>query len=233
MLHDYIMTAKRDCISTLVSIQVGLPQDRGIEGAADPMESRWMSGFIKEPVTGPVWLGRLGLDGDGQADLENHGGPDKAVLAYAEGHYPGWRAELGLVELAPGGFGENLTVRGLDEASVCLGDQYAIGAVRVEVSQPRLPCWKLARRWGRNDLPKRVVATNRSGWYLRVITEGTIEAGLDVVLLERPLPQWTIVRLAQARMERMARRAEAAELAACPYLAEAWRSSFTEVFEGH
>ncbi|RMD61489.1 MOSC domain-containing protein [Candidatus Parcubacteria bacterium] len=178
----------------LISIQVGRPRQLGIEGAPDPMDRPWVTSFFKDPVDGPVWLGLTNLAGDGQADRENHGGPDKAVLAYAAAHYPLWRSELGRPDLPFGAFAENFTIEGLTEASVCIGDVYAIGDVRVQVSQPRQPCWKIARRWRIKDLTARVRETGRTGWYLRVLAEGYVEPGLPVTLIERPYPQWTVAR---------------------------------------
>ncbi len=209
----------------LESIQVGLPRDHGFVGAADPLEQPWRSAIVKEPVVGPIQLEREGLAGDGQADRANHGGPDKAVLAYSADHYPAWRVALALPDLPFGGFGENLTIGGLDETSVCIGDLFAIGDVRLQVAQPRLPCWKLARRWRLDELTGLVKASGRTGWYLRVLAGGTIEAGLEVALLKRPFPDWSVARVAQVRHERATRRAEAAELAACELLAESWRKS--------
>ena len=177
----------------IASIQVALPRTYGTEGAANPMERPWTSAFAKEPVTGTVWLGATNLVGDQQADPRYHGGPDKAVLCYAAAHYPQWREELGR-ELPHGGFGENFTVEGMDESTVSLGDVYAIGGARVEVSQPRLPCWKIARRWGMKDLSARVQRTRRTGWYLRVLHEGHVRAGDEIVLLERPHPDWPVLR---------------------------------------
>src|SRR5687768_12706975 len=107
---------------TLVSIQVGQPQTHGREGAADPFDRPWTSAFFKTPVAGPVFVGRTNVTGDCQADLEHHGGVDKAVLAYSADHYPLWRAELNRPDLCFGGFGENLTIEGLDEQGVCIGD---------------------------------------------------------------------------------------------------------------
>ena len=207
----------------LLSIQVGLPRTIGIEGAADPMDRPWTSGFFKGPVAGPVRLRRLGVEGDGQADHVNHGGPDKAALLYAAGHYPGWREELGIAEMPFGAFGENLTIAGMAEPDACIGDTYAIGPARVQVSQPRQPCWKLARRWRLKDLPARVVANGRSGWYVRVLEGGTIEAGMPVELLDRPNAEWTVARAAHVMHHQKKDREAAAALAACPLLSDEWR----------
>ena len=211
--------------AVLESIQVGLPRThRGTYSDGGPAE--WTTGFFKEPVVGPVLVHATQIDGDGQADLENHGGPDKAVLAYSADHYPLWRAELQEPSLPFGGFGENLTISGVTEDAVCLGDVWAIGPVRFEVSQPRQPCWKLGRRWNRPDLPKRVVDTGRSGWYLRVLAPGTIVSGLPVQLEQRPHPGWTIARTSRVMYDKQPDLALLDELAALPVLADSWRSHF-------
>lgn len=210
----------------VVAVSVGLPRARGTEGAQEPMDRPWTSGIVKDRVRGPVRVSRTNLAGDGQADLTVHGGPDKAVLAYAAAHYPGWREALGIAELAPGGFGENLTVEGLDEESVCLGDVWRVGGAVLEVSQPRQPCWKLARRWRIPDLALRVQESGRGGWYLRVLTEGDVSEGDAVERLRRPLPQWTIARLNDAMHVRKDDLALARELADLEPLAESWRRAF-------
>ena len=117
--------------ATLCSIQVGTPQAYGFENALDTHDKPWRTGFFKTPVEGRVFVGRTNLDGDGQADLENHGGIDKAVLAYSADHYSKWRREIDLPDLPYGAFGENLTISGLSEESVCIGDTLRIGAVVV------------------------------------------------------------------------------------------------------
>jgi MOSC domain-containing protein YiiM len=208
----------------LVSLQVGMPARRGDEDSRDPRRGAWTSGIFKEPVEGPVALGLYHFAGDGQADLQSHGGRDKAVLAYSADHYPAWREELGL-DMTAGGFGENLTIANQSERTVCIGDTYEIGEARLQVSQPRLPCWKLARRWELPDLPSRVVKTVRGGWYLRVLREGHVERGNAVTLRARPYPQWTIAVVHDAYIHG-ADPETAAALAACPLLAEGWRESF-------
>ena len=191
------------------------------------MDRPWVTGFFKSPVTEPVWLGRTGLAGDGQADSKNHGGPDKAVLAYAADHYPLWHAELNRSDLSYGAFGENFTIAGLSEETVCIGDVFAVGPVRVQVSQPRQPCWKIARRWRIKDLTARVLSTGRTGWYFRVLVEGYVQPGLPVVLIERPFPRWTVARASEIMRHRRDDPAAAAELAACPLLSVSWRRSLS------
>ena len=211
---------------TLISIQVGLPQDCGRADAADPLDRPWRSGIWKLPVPGPVFVGRINLAGDAQADLKVHGGPDKAVLAYSADHYAGWQCELELTEMPYGSFGENFSLSGIAEAEVCIGDTYALGGVRVQVSQPRQPCWKLGRRWKRPDLPERVIASGRSGWYLRVIAEGHVDRGQTLELLERPFPQWSVARVAEIRYRGQHDLESTEALAACPLLSETWRAHF-------
>jgi MOSC domain-containing protein YiiM len=182
---------------TLISIQVGLPQTRGRDDAADPMDRTWTSGFFKEPVHGPVMVTWDGVAGDGQADRENHGGPDKAILAYSADHYEDWKRDLQVETMPFGAFGENLSIRHLSESNVCIGDVWELGPCVFEVSQPRQPCWKLARRWRIKQLPSMVVANGRSGWYFRIRNIGTIHAGMEFTLRERPHAEWTIQRANQ------------------------------------
>jgi MOSC domain-containing protein YiiM len=175
-----------------------------------------------------VYVGQTGLAGDGQADLENHGGIDKAALAYSAEHYPKWREELQIADMPYGGFGENLTIAGLDETGVCIGDMWQCGSVVFEVSQPRQPCWKTSRRWRIDDLSRRVIATGRSGWYLRVVEEGEIEAGLDLLLVRRVHPQWTVARANEILHHRKDDLTAAEELANLPELALSWREMFLQ-----
>ncbi|NJK48419.1 MOSC domain-containing protein [Candidatus Gracilibacteria bacterium] len=209
---------------SILSIQVGLPKQLGTEGAIDLMDRPWTTGFFKEPVTGAIYLGKNNLTGDGQADLILHGGTEKAVLAYAVKHYPQWRQELNLPDFPYGAFGENFTVSMQTEEDVCIGDIFAVGEARIQVSQPREPCWKLARRWRRKDLPKRVITSGRSGWYFRVLSEGLVESGLPLLLLERPLPQWSIARVNQAFYRGSE---DVSKLASCPLLSPSWRQYFS------
>ena len=194
-----------------------------MEGAVDPLDRPWISAIWKEPVHGRVWAGTEGLSGDVQVSKPGHGGPERAVLLYCIEHYPAWRAEWGTKDLGPGGFGENLTVSGLDERTTCLGDLFRLGTVRLEVSGPRSPCRNLVRRFRRGDVMNQVVATDRSGWYARVVVEGWLEAGLELTLVDRPYPQWPIDRVAAVKRDAARNSAEAKLLADCPALVADWR----------
>lgn len=218
----------------IASLQVGLPQDLGHEDAPDPMDRPWRTGFIKRPVTGPVWLAHENLAGDGQADLVHHGGPDKAVLLYSASHYPAWREELELPDLPQGAFGENFTMNGQDESLVCIGDTWQIGDdALIQISQPRQPCWKLARRWRIKTLPLQVQQTGRTGWYCRVLREGYVSAGMLLTLLDRPVPRWTVARANQVMHLKKKDFAQALELAAIPQLSTNWRQTLIHRTEGH
>ncbi len=205
------------------SIQTGQPRTLGRADAADPLDRTWTSAIWKEPVEGRLWTGTEGLSGDCQVNRKSHGGSERALLLYCAAHYPKWRAEWGSKDLGPGGFGENLTVSGLDETTVCVGDVFQVGELRLEVSGPREPCLNLIRRHRRGDLMDRMVATGWSGWYVRVRNEGWLEKGLLITLLDRPYPHWPIVRAAAVKRERATRREEAALLATCPALLADWR----------
>jgi len=207
----------------LVSVQTGMPRRVGIPDAADPLERAFTSAIWKSPVTGPVFAGALGLAGDAVANTKVHGGVDQALLMYAVSHYPLWEAELGR-PMSPGAFGENLTVRGLDEESACIGDVLAIGTVRLQVSQPRQPCATLARRHQVRDMIAIVRGNGRSGWYLRVLTEGNVEAGQSIEVADRPNPAWPVRRAAVVMHARGREPAAAADLAKCRELSEGWRS---------
>lgn len=155
----------------IISVNVGLPRDLTYgDGVV-------ASGIVKQPAAGPVAVGRINLAGDAQADLSVHGGVDKAVYAYPHEHYAAWRRELGRDDLEPGHFGENLTVEGLPEDAVGIGDVFRVGSALLQVSQPRVPCFKLAIRMGDPGFVKPFLRSGRVGFYLRVLDEGVVEAG--------------------------------------------------------
>ena len=154
----------------LVSINAGLPRDVAWDG------NKVTTSIWKEPVSGPVRVSKLNIDGDRQSDLSVHGGADKAVYVYPAEHYEYWRRELPGVDLRPGAFGENLTTEGLSE-EFRIGDRLRIGSAEFAITQPRLPCFKLALRFGRPDIVKRFLKSGRTGFYLAVTREGEVSAG--------------------------------------------------------
>ncbi|MCP9468359.1 MAG: MOSC domain-containing protein [Nitrospira sp.] len=218
-------TAGQFLVVTLHSIQVGMPRTFGSVDATDRMDSPWTTGFFKEPVRGPVGVGLCNLEGDGQADLVNHGGSEKAINVYPLEHYNYWKCTLGLADLPYGAFGENFTTTGCLESDVCIGDIFTVGETVVQISQPRQPCWKLSRRWRIRDLALRVQETGRTGWYFRVLKKGTVEAGAPMVLIQRPCPQWTVHEANQV-MHQCAQDVDAARrLLNCHFLSERWRET--------
>jgi len=210
--------------AAIVSIQVGKPRAMIDVSGIDRLAPEWTSGIYKYPIDGPVRLTTTGPEGDGQADLTAHGGVHQAVLLYAASHYPDWRARLDRPDLAWGSFGENLTVDGLTEADVCIGDQLELGETLLEVSQPRRPCWKLSRRNGIGDLAQQVQRSGRGGWYVRVLREGDVEAGQPLVRIARPHPEWTVARANDIIYGREKDLEARAALAACPALSPRWRN---------
>jgi MOSC domain-containing protein YiiM len=158
-------------MSEILSLNVSLPRE------VRDADRTLRTGIFKEPVTGRRMLRLTNFEGDGQADLENHGGRSKGACVYSHDHYAYWEDELGLDPLPFGQFGENLTVRGLTEDEVHIGDVFRVGDAKVEVSQPRIPCSKLGMRMGSSGFPKLFLASLRTGFYLRVLEEGELGAG--------------------------------------------------------
>lgn len=169
----------------VISVNVGVVQPGIYKGKEQE------SGIIKTAIEGTARLEKYGLTGDEQADLVNHGGPDKAVCVYSFNHYPHWEQVLGR-SLPYGSFGENFTVRDLMEDKVCIGDTFGIGSAVVQVSQPRQPCWKLAMRWGLDALPLLVTESGATGFYFRTVTEGEVRTGDALRLLERHPDRFTV-----------------------------------------
>ena len=162
------MTEKTISEGRVASVNVGLPRTVEWKGRSVT------TGIFKEPVKGRIPLSTLNLEGDGQADLTVHGGPDMAVYVYPAEHYGYWRAELGSDELPWGMFGENLSTQGLLEDSVNIGDRFRVGTAEVQVTQPRMPCYKLGLKFGRDDMVKKFHASRRMGFYFRVLRKGEV-----------------------------------------------------------
>lgn len=168
-----------------------------LAGKAVPFARGEKSAIAKTPLEGRVRIGFLGIEGDEQADLSVHGGPDKALHHYPSDHYAYWgtlAVDHPLLN-APGAFGENISTWGLSEEDVCIGDRFRLGSALIEISQGRQPCWKQGARMEWTTLPALIVRERRSGWYYRVVEEGEAQAGDDLVLLERPHPEWTVKRV--------------------------------------
>jgi len=186
------------------------------------------TGIFKEPVKGRIMLRATNLDGDGQADLSVHGGPDKAVYVYTIENYEYWRNELKCSEFPFGQFGENFTVSGMTEDEIHIGDVFQIGDAVVEVTQPRVPCYKLALKMGRLDFPKLFLASGRSGFYLRVLQEGEVGAGDAVERVRSDAVQMSvreILHLAYFNKSNL----ELARVASnIPALSQSWREMFDE-----
>ena len=211
----------------VISVNVGAPRD-----VEDPRRGVVRTGIWKRPVLGPVRVARLNLAGDAQADLVNHGGAHKAVYAYPAEHYEAWRQELGRDDLAPGAFGENLTTEGLLEADVSIGDRLHIGTAVLEVSQPRTPCFKLGLRLGHAGIVKRFLASGRSGFYLRVVSEGELAAGQPIERSGAAAGDEGAVSVAQVNhLMHWAKddRAGWARAAALPALSPEWREEFVRM----
>lgn len=192
------------------------------------------SAIRKHAVADQLKVTAFGLAGDAQADLEHHGGPDKALHHYPLDHYAAWRNDLPARADAfvPGGFGENLSAPCLTEDNVCLGDIFTLGSAVVQVSQGRKPCWKLNARFGVADMARRVRDTGRTGWYYRVLEEGDVATGAPLTLVERPCPEWPLSRLWRVLNQEPADRAALEELAGLEVLAVNWRKTVRKRLAG-
>jgi MOSC domain-containing protein YiiM len=163
----------------IVSVNVGLPLETSWKGKTVT------TGIFKSPVNGSITLRKHNLDGDEQADLSVHGGPTKAVYVYPLQHYAYWRDELAPIDLSYGSFGENLTVEGVDEEGICIGDLFRVGTAQVYVTEPRMPCFKLGIRFGREEMVKRFLKSQRTGFYFGIVEEGQVQAGDTLEPLSR------------------------------------------------
>ena len=170
----------------IISVNVGLPRQVAWKGRMV------RTGIFKEPVDGAVMIRELNLDGDQQADLTVHGGPKKAVYAYPAEHYDYWRRELPEATFSWGNFGENLTTEGLLEDSLHIGDRFKIGSAMLQVTQPRMPCYKLGIRFGRDDMIKRFLLSGRSGFYFSVVEPGEVRGGSEISIVSRDAEHLTI-----------------------------------------
>jgi len=212
--------------ASLISVQTGKVAPLG----PDAMPS----GFVKHVRSGAVNVREPGLEGDEQADLSVHGGPDKAVYGYAGAHYPRWAADhpRHAALFAPGVMGENLTIAGLEESDMCVGDIHRIGTALLQACQPRQPCIKLALRFDDPLMGKAMVKTGRAGWYYRVVQPGMVQAGDAVTLEERPHPDFSFARLVAIINHRNPAHAELKAMTGMTGLAQQWRDQAHEALRG-
>lgn len=211
---------------------VGKVKQMGEPDAARLMDKQWESAMFKECVEGNIWLGKTGLTGDEVADTKNHGGLEKAIFAYSITHYDFWKKELDLGTIGMGAMGENLAVSHIDENSVCLGDTYQFGDAIIQVSQPRQPCWKPARRFRILDFALRIQQTGRTGWYFRILKEAYVHDKLELILLERPRPEWTIAKCNEVMHLKKDDLQLTRELASCEFLAQSWKETLSKRLAG-
>lgn len=186
------------------------------------------TGIFKVPVSGPVPLRTLNLDGDRQADLSVHGGPFKAVYGYPSEHYAFWRDELPGIELPQGMFGENFTTEGLFETDLHIGDRVQVGSAILVVRQPRMPCYKLAAKFQRDDIIDRFLQSGRSGFYFSVEQEGVVQTGDSFEFLSRQADGITIAEMNQLFAVDKYNRALLEKAIATPALPEDWRDYLSQ-----
>ena len=204
----------------LISVNIGLP--RIVVSNGEPVST----GIFKEPVAGRMMLRALNLDGDRQADLSVHGGPSKAVYVYPSEHYDYWKHEVPQMQLPWGMFGENFTSAGLFESELNIGDKFRMGSAVVRVTEPRMPCYKLGIKFGRSDIVKRFLASERTGFYFAVLQEGEVGVGDSFELIERSkgsLRVSDITSLYTCERHNIGLLRSAIEVAALP---ESWKSYF-------
>jgi MOSC domain-containing protein YiiM len=203
----------------VVSVNVGLPK-------VHTWQRRFVrTGIFKDPVPGPVPIRKLNLDGDAQADLTVHGGPDKAVYAYPSDHYADWQSLLGR-DLAPGAFGENLTTEGLIEDQVHIGDEFRVGTARLIVTQPRMPCHKLGLRFGDPGMVRTFLKVGRPGIYFAVVEEGVVAPGDPIERLAEGVNRVTLIEMLRVMLDKDPDPADLRRLLEIPALAADWRQGF-------
>jgi ferredoxin-NADP reductase/MOSC domain-containing protein YiiM/ferredoxin len=209
-------------MATLLSVNVGMPQDVSWRGRTVH------TGVWKRPVHGPSMLRRLNIDGDGQGDLAGHGGEQRAVLVYQRDSYRHWEQHFGR-QLEYGAFGENFTVDGMGDDEVCIGDRYQIGEAELEVSQPRVTCFRVGMRMGEPELPSLLVAHRRPGFYLRVIREGPVEAGDEIVRTLRGPHGLSVAQVDALLYLPGSDRRQLEQALDIPALSPGWQGSFREM----
>ena len=209
-------------VMQVISVNVGQPREV-------IWKSRTvMTGIFKEPVAGRIAVRRLNLEGDRQADLTVHGGPDKAIYAYPAEYYQYWKEQFPRMELPWGMFGENLTIRGLSEETVSIGDRFQVGSAQLVVKQPRVPCYKLGLKFGRDDILKRFLQSGLTGFYFAVLKEGEVAAGDLISLLQRDEGQVKVADITRLYHQDRHNLDLLRRVLAVESLPEVWRSYFLQ-----
>ncbi|WP_442602873.1 MOSC domain-containing protein [Paenibacillus sp. KN14-4R] len=189
------------------------------------------TGIFKKPVHEGLMLSREGFEGDGQADTKHHGGPDKAVCGFCYEHFPFWSQELGR-ELEFGAFGENVTIEGMLEDDVCIGDTFQLGEAVVQITQPRQPCFKLSVRYDAPKLPVQMQDTGYTGYYFRVLKEGLVTSGSELELLSRHELGITISYANRIMHHEKTNMEGMQNILAVDALSDSWRATFTKRIDG-
>ncbi len=209
----------------VISVNVGQPREVVWKGQIVE------TGIFKEAVEDRVAVRRLNIEGDRQADLTVHGGLDKAIYAYPAEHYSFWREQFPEMELPWGMFGENLTLTGLLEDAVHIGDHFQVGSARLMVTQPRLPCFKLGIKFGRDDILRRFLVSGRTGFYFAVLEEGEVAAGDSISLLHSDEHQIKVADIVRLYREDKYNLDLIRRVVAVEALPEEWRDYFQERIE--
>ena len=218
--------AQAPVVGTLLSVNVGMPKDVPWQGKTV------FTGVFKDPVTGPRRVRKLNVDGDGQGDLAGHGGEQRAVFVYQIDSYRYWERELGRNDFVYGQFGENFTVEGLSDDEVCIGDRYRIGTAVFEVTQPRVTCYRVGIRMNDPRIPALLVSHRRPGFYFRVLEEGEVQAGDEIVKLASGPEQMTVAEVDALLYLPGHPRQQLLRALRIPALSPGWQASFRALLEG-
>jgi ferredoxin-NADP reductase/MOSC domain-containing protein YiiM len=214
-------------VGRLVSVNVGMPKN------VQWRDKVVYTGIWKTPVDGPVMVRRLNIDGDGQGDLGGHGGEQRAVMVYQAESYNFWKAYLNRDDLQPGNFGENFTVTGLADENVCIGDRYRIGDAEFEVTQPRVTCFRVGLRLNQPEMPNLLVSQHRPGFYFRVITEGHVRAGDDIVRTRRGRHELSVADVDALLYLPNRNLDQLRKIVDVPALSPGWQQSFRDMLTAH
>ena len=213
-------------VATLLSVNVGMPKDVAWQGKTV------FTGVFKDPVAGPRMVRKLNVDGDGQGDLAGHGGEQRAVFVYQVGSYRYWERELGRSDFVHGQFGENFTVEGLSDDEVCIGDRYQIGAALFEVTQPRVTCYRVGIRMNDQRIPALLVSHRRPGFYFRVLEEGEVQAGDEILKVASGPEEMTVAEIDGLLYLPGHPRQQLLRALRIPALSPGWQGSFRALLEG-